>query len=228
MNNISGIYKIENKINGKCYIGSSKNVENRWKRHLSVLSNNSHYNTHLQRAVDIYGLDNFAFSIIMNCNIDDLAHYETAYIEEFDSYASGYNQTQTGYPFSEESIKQMTRDRKGKRLSDTHKQNISDSLKGRVVTEETRQKISIANKGKKRTDDFRKESAERASNPTEETIQKKSESRATKLDKYRVREIKTLLKTTSMTQKEIAEMFNVDGSHISDIKRGARWAWVKI
>lgn len=35
-NQLSGIYRILNKINGNCYIGSSLNVEKRYKHHLST------------------------------------------------------------------------------------------------------------------------------------------------------------------------------------------------
>ena len=38
-NQLSGIYRILNKINGNCYIGSSLNVEKRYKHHLSTLAN---------------------------------------------------------------------------------------------------------------------------------------------------------------------------------------------
>lgn len=37
-NQLSDIYRILNKINGNCYIGSSLNVEKRYKHHLSTLS----------------------------------------------------------------------------------------------------------------------------------------------------------------------------------------------
>ena len=37
-----GIYKIENKVNGKVYIGQSVNIESRWKGHKSNLRNNKH------------------------------------------------------------------------------------------------------------------------------------------------------------------------------------------
>lgn len=39
-NQLSSIYRILNKINGNCYIGSSLNVEKRYKHHLSTLRHN--------------------------------------------------------------------------------------------------------------------------------------------------------------------------------------------
>ena len=34
---ITGIYKIENKINNKKYIGQSKNIHRRWNQHKTLL-----------------------------------------------------------------------------------------------------------------------------------------------------------------------------------------------
>ena len=45
-----GIYKIENKENGKVYIGSSKNIEKRWEAHEVGLKNKRHHNAKLQHA----------------------------------------------------------------------------------------------------------------------------------------------------------------------------------
>ena len=57
---------------------------------------------------------------------------------------------------------------------------------------------------------------------------KGSENAATKLNVDMVVQIKTLLLTTTLKQHEIAKIFGVDQGHISDIKRGKRWAKVVI
>ena len=49
------IYKIENKIAGKLYIGSSLSLKNRWERHRRDLNSGIHHSIHLQRAWDKYG-----------------------------------------------------------------------------------------------------------------------------------------------------------------------------
>lgn len=54
-NQLSGIYRILNKINGNCYIGSSLNVEKRYKHHLSTLRHNSSRCSILQKAFNKYG-----------------------------------------------------------------------------------------------------------------------------------------------------------------------------
>jgi group I intron endonuclease len=60
----SGIYKITNTINGKFYIGSSKNIEFRWNDHKQYLRGNYHVNPKLQNAWNKYGEDKFIFEIL--------------------------------------------------------------------------------------------------------------------------------------------------------------------
>lgn len=42
-----GVYLITNNINGKMYIGSSINIERRWKEHLRDLRNGNHHAIYL-------------------------------------------------------------------------------------------------------------------------------------------------------------------------------------
>lgn len=46
----SGIYLITNILNGKRYIGSSKNIYNRLHEHIHNLKRNKSHNAHLQSA----------------------------------------------------------------------------------------------------------------------------------------------------------------------------------
>jgi group I intron endonuclease len=80
---VSGIYKIVNKINGKYYVGSSKNIlgENgRWSDHYNDLIKNAHYNTHLQRAWNKYGYLSFDFIIIQLSLLETLLQDEQYYL----------------------------------------------------------------------------------------------------------------------------------------------------
>lgn len=92
----TGIYKIENKVNGKVYIGQSKSIEIRWEHHKNRLRSGKHHSNHLQRAWDKYGSDNFDFSIIEECELCDLNKRETYWIKAFKSGDRnfGYNGTQ--------------------------------------------------------------------------------------------------------------------------------------
>lgn len=92
-----GIYKITNQINGKVYIGKAGNIERRWYEHRSDAKNpNKTY--HLYQAMRKYGLDNFIFEIIEECPPDNdiLSEREKYWINYYDSYNNGYNETLGG------------------------------------------------------------------------------------------------------------------------------------
>ena len=89
-----GIYKITNNINGQCYIGQSVDIKRRWQRHKNYPNTNSNYPLYL--AFKKYGLENFTFETLEECEIFELDEKEKYYIEYFNSYKKGYNQTQGG------------------------------------------------------------------------------------------------------------------------------------
>ena len=116
---ICGVYKIENLVNGKVYIGKSKNIGVRWSEHRSELNNGTHINPHLQSAWYKYGESNFRFDVIYKAiDEDDALKHEEYYIAKYKSYNSsfGYNLTkggQSGY-FTDESIANASKSKLGK------------------------------------------------------------------------------------------------------------------
>lgn len=84
-----GIYRIRNLINDKCYYGSSKNIEKRWKRHKSDLKNNHHHNIILQRSWNKYGKENFIFEIVEICENNELFEKEQIYLDNSPNYNIG-------------------------------------------------------------------------------------------------------------------------------------------
>lgn len=84
---ISGIYKIINKIDGKYYVGSSKNInigrDCRFKSHLRYLKSNKHKNDYLQYAWNKYKKDSFEFKIveIVDINNQSLLEIEQKYLD---------------------------------------------------------------------------------------------------------------------------------------------------
>ena len=83
-NNISsGIYVIENLINKKYYIGSSKDLGRRKIQHLSDLRNNRHGNIYLQNSFNKYGEENFKFDILEYCEVDRRVPREQKWLDMF-------------------------------------------------------------------------------------------------------------------------------------------------
>lgn len=93
LNNLSGIYCIENLSTKKKYIGQSVNVRERYFKHKSELKNNKHSNTYLQNAWNKYGSDDFKFFILEYCSISKLDAREKYYIQTYDTENRdvGYN-----------------------------------------------------------------------------------------------------------------------------------------
>jgi group I intron endonuclease len=75
-----GIYCITNIVNNKIYIGSSKNIYHRLKRHHSELKRGIHTNKYLQNSYLKYGPSNFNVSIIEETLYENLQEKEQNYI----------------------------------------------------------------------------------------------------------------------------------------------------
>lgn len=87
-----GIYKIENLITHKMYIGQSRNIEERWKNHRKRIYSPENDNLPLYKAFRKYGIDNFLFEIIEICSTKDLDQKEREYIQKFNTLVpNGYN-----------------------------------------------------------------------------------------------------------------------------------------
>lgn len=98
-----GIYKIENLINGKVYIGKSVNIQRRFKSHISDSFNNNKpsYNHLIHKAIRKYGVENFLFEVIEEYSEDDLNQKEIYWISVYDCCIlngnnKGYNMTRGG------------------------------------------------------------------------------------------------------------------------------------
>lgn len=92
-----GIYKIENLIDHKVYIGQSLNIEERWKHHKrNAFCVNLGYDYPLYKAIRKYKLENFLFEIIEKCSPEILNEREQFWINYYNSYGNGYNQNLGG------------------------------------------------------------------------------------------------------------------------------------
>lgn len=111
-----GIYKIENKANGKVYIGQSIDIDTRWYNHIRELNGNRHCNPHFQRAWNKYGKDNFEFMVIEECTVQNIDERETYWIDYYKAIVPkyGYNitaggQGRHGYSWSEEDKERLSK-----------------------------------------------------------------------------------------------------------------------
>jgi len=78
----SGVYAIINNITGDCYVGSSSDINRRFKSHVRMLNKGTHHSWELQRAVDKIGIDSFVFRVLEFCGCNELLSTEQQYINE--------------------------------------------------------------------------------------------------------------------------------------------------
>ena len=91
------IYKIENKQNGKIYIGKTVNtIRERWLEHVEEANKGD--NSLLHKAIRKYGENGFYVDFIEQCSNDELNIKEIYYIALFQSHMGqyGYNMTLGG------------------------------------------------------------------------------------------------------------------------------------
>ena len=81
MSNIIGVYKITNTITGDFYIGSSKNVKQRFASHKRKSTWKQYPNKQLYQDMQKYGVDKFEFQIIAEVEEDKLKETEQQFIE---------------------------------------------------------------------------------------------------------------------------------------------------
>ena len=111
---ICGVYKITNTVNGKFYVGSSKDIYNRWYQHESSLNDGVHGNAHLQKAWNKYGGKyNFKFEIIEECEPNVQFEREQFYLNKLNPFDdNGYNivrQISKEYMSDHYTVKQCSR-----------------------------------------------------------------------------------------------------------------------
>ena len=157
-----GIYQITNLINNKIYIGSSKDICSRWKRHIAELNNNKHINGYLQRSWNKHGQDNFSFSILCilpdDYTKDQILEVEQMFLDDLD-FSNSYNinikatcpNSSLGVKRSQEFRDKLSRINLGKKYTQEQKDKLSKALKGiskKPFTTDHKTNLSLAHEGK--------------------------------------------------------------------------------
>lgn len=93
----SGVYAFRNKLNGKVYVGQSKNVTTRRVQHERGDTSNSR---RFHNAMQKYGSEGFDWVVLEYCDIDQLNEREAYWVQQLDSlHPNGYNLTSGGGAF---------------------------------------------------------------------------------------------------------------------------------
>lgn len=161
---LTGIYQILNVVNGKFYIGKSKNILKRWHNHRSKLRRNLSKSPYLQAAWNKYGETAFEFIIVEICVCDDLEKCEQYWIDKLGACDRelGYNsnpnsETSLGAVCSLATRIKIANANRGKIRTLEQKERLSQAQilrqKQFGTSKETIAKISAAQKGRKQPND---------------------------------------------------------------------------
>lgn len=155
------VYKFTNLINGKIYVGSSININERVTRH-RYDSTKSTINSIFYVAIRKYGWESFMFDVIEECCPLLRNDRENHWINYYHTLGKGgYNSQLADFSVKlPEVIIKMTKTSKGRKLSAEARENIRQGklkqykengckLTGRKHSEERKKKVSEAKKGSK-------------------------------------------------------------------------------
>ena len=211
---ITGIYKIRNVVNNKVYIGSAIDIKKRWRDHKWYLKENKHHNSHLQASYNKYGLENFEFSVEIECKLKNLLIEERKLIKKYDANNNqfGYNVNDPEHNFlgrnhSEETKKILSQQKMGKNNPMYGKTGNKHHNHQKKFSIESRLKMSKAHKGI----------------PTGRNGSKSPMSKLTEEDVIIIRKIYS---EKMMSQRELAEKYSVLPSAINLIINRKRWTHI--
>ncbi len=194
------IYKCQNKINNKIYIGKTvRTLNSRKKQHYrdSKIRDFKFY-----RALRKYKESDFEWSEIDTANNKEcLSKKEIYWIKYYNSLEAGYNSTLGGEGTS----------------GFTHSDETKNKMKGRVISNETKEKVSKAN------------TIRVISSKTKKKMSKshigKSEGEMNANSKLKEKDVINIIKLFSegVTTTEIFKLYSVSMGSIRDIVSGRTW-----
>ena len=91
-NTVCGIYKITNQLTDECYIGQSVDCYKRWNDHVKCgLGIDMPPGNKLYKAMEEYGVENFTFELLQQCDKESLDQQEQYFITLYEADKYGYN-----------------------------------------------------------------------------------------------------------------------------------------
>src|SRR5258708_1253606 len=156
-----GIYKVTCIGNGRFYIGSAVNLQQRKRQHFSDLRLNKHGNRHVQRAWNKYGEQAFTFEVLEQVLPISLLAREQYWLNKLKPFGrKGFNiareaGSNLGWKHTPEARAKM----KGREFSPEHIAKLSEAKlgkPGRKMSLETREKIGQAHLGREKSLEHRK------------------------------------------------------------------------
>ncbi len=86
-----GVYKIENLIDGKMYIGGSADLKKRKYNQFNTLKCNKNTNPSFQEAYNLHGEENFELVILLYCEPFERKRYEQFFVNKYKKLGLLYN-----------------------------------------------------------------------------------------------------------------------------------------
>lgn len=188
----TGVYRLYYKGSNKYYIGStSQSFSKRFNTHLCELRKGNHHNQPLQRGYNKYGEDRLIMEPFIICDKELALELELIAITSLrpEYNASKKCTSRLGVKASKNTRKLMSEAKKGRKLTEEHKQKISkgvlragyrvseshkevlrNSMTNRVLSSKTKLKLREANIGKKHSEDTKVKMSISHSKPKNNTI----------------------------------------------------------
>ena len=125
---------IKNNLDRTKYVGQAEDIGLRWSSHLYLLQSGKHQSKYLQQAVNKYGIENFSFTVLCECEKEKLNELEQYYIYclETTDQRVGYNRQYGGTSNRpcKATRELMSKAHKGKKHSEETKRKIGESHRG--------------------------------------------------------------------------------------------------
>lgn len=210
IDNWSGVYLIQNIINGKCYVGSSYNIRKRLFWHSNMLENNNHPNKKLQNSYNKHSKINFIFIPLLNCP-KEYNHILEQWVMDKSDYNCWYNiakdclKPNRGLKLTQEQKDKISDGNKGKKWNDKQKQN----LKNRLLDIKQQDLESFKNK--------------RLNNFKNKGVNKGSQNGNSKLSEDERLDIIYLINKGERNRDIILKYPNITSGLITEVKGGRTW-----